>query len=103
MSRAVGIQGSRTSLRRILTARSEPCTNTEEKGTRAMNRILTISIFVVLAAACSKQNEQTTATTQPAAQAAAPAATPTKIDVPAGAYTLDKAHSSLVFRVNHLG
>jgi polyisoprenoid-binding protein YceI len=68
-----------------------------------MNRILTVSIFVVLAAACSKQNEQAPATTQLPAQAAASAATPTKIDVPAGAYTLDKAHSSLVFRVTHLG
>jgi polyisoprenoid-binding protein YceI len=34
-----------------------------------------------------------------AAGARAPAAT----EVPAGAYTLDKAHASLIFRVNHLG
>ena len=68
-----------------------------------MNRFLTVSICIVLASACSKQNEQTTATTQTAAQSAAPTAAPAKIDVPAGAYTLDKAHSSLVLRVNHLG
>ena len=68
-----------------------------------MNRILTVSIVVVLATACSKQSEQTAAPTQQAAQAVAPAERPAKIDVPAGAYTLDKAHSSLVFRVNHLG
>jgi polyisoprenoid-binding protein YceI len=68
-----------------------------------MNRILTAAIFVVLASACSKQTESPTAATQSPAQAAAPAATPAPIDVPAGAYTLDKAHSSLVFRVNHLG
>ena len=68
-----------------------------------MNRILTAAMFVVLASACSKQTEPTTPATQPPAQAAAPVATSAAVDVPAGAYTLDKAHSSLVFRVNHLG
>lgn len=37
---------------------------------------------------------------------AAPAATapkPPKADIPAGAYTLDKSHATLVFRVSHLG
>lgn len=28
---------------------------------------------------------------------------PFKVDVPAGAYTLDKAHASLIFRVSHMG
>ncbi len=32
---------------------------------------------------------------------AAPAATP--VDVPAGTYTIDKSHASLIFRVDHLG
>lgn len=31
------------------------------------------------------------------------AAEPTPARVPAGAYTLDKAHASLIFRLNHLG
>lgn len=38
----------------------------------------------------------------PAAGVAAPI-TPVATDVPAGAYTLDKAHASLIFRVSHLG
>lgn len=38
---------------------------------------------------------QTAASSSPAEPAAAP--------VPAGAYTLDKAHASLIFRVDHLG
>jgi polyisoprenoid-binding protein YceI len=68
-----------------------------------MNKILTLAIVVALAA-CSKSNEPA----PPATQEAAPAATaapiaPAKVDVPAGAYTTDKAHSSLVFRLNHLG
>jgi len=46
-----------------------------------MNRILTICAFLALAAI----------------QSAVAA------DVPAGAYKLDKAHASLIFRVNHLG
>lgn len=38
-----------------------------------------------------------------AAQAADTGPIPAQPPVPAGAYTLDKAHTSLVFRVNHLG
>jgi polyisoprenoid-binding protein YceI len=34
---------------------------------------------------------------------AAPRNESTRVDVPAGAYTLDRAHSSLTFRVSHLG
>lgn len=65
-------------------------------------------------AACSKPAESPKASdaTAPAA-ASAPAAPlagepvvpgqPGKTDAPAGTYTLDKAHSTLVFRVSHLG
>jgi polyisoprenoid-binding protein YceI len=67
-----------------------------------MKKILSASILVVLAA-CSKQDEPPPTMAEPAMQASPAVAAPAKIDVPAGAYTLDKAHSSLVFRVNHLG
>ncbi len=43
---------------------------------------------------------------QPAKSAqapAAPTAEPVPVTAPAGAYTLDKGHSSLLFRVNHMG
>jgi polyisoprenoid-binding protein YceI len=69
-----------------------------------MNKLLTLAIVVALAA-CSKSNEP--ASTAPPAEAAPATAAaplvPAKIDVPAGAYTLDRLHSSLVFRLNHLG
>jgi polyisoprenoid-binding protein YceI len=69
-----------------------------------MNKLLTLAIVVALAA-CSKSNEP--AATAPPADVAPTASAapivPAKIDVPAGAYTLDRLHSSLVFRLNHLG
>jgi polyisoprenoid-binding protein YceI len=76
-----------------------------------MNKLLTLTIVVALAA-CSKSNENA-ATAPPAVapvsardslatRSSSPVAA-AKIDVPAGAYTLDKLHSSLVFRLNHLG
>jgi len=40
---------------------------------------------------------------EPASAPPAAAAKPAIPDVPAGAYTLDKSHASLVFTVNHLG
>ena len=49
-------------------------------------------------AACAPKGHDAGASASTAA-AASPAAT----QVPAGAYTLDKAHGSLIFRVNHLG
>lgn len=65
-------------------------------------------------AACSQKNAPPQVQTEPAqaAPAAAPAAEPAgepsataahASDVPAGDYKLDKAHSTLIFRVNHLG
>ena len=68
-----------------------------------MKPFLTASAVLALAA-CSPAPpaaNNTTAANEPAA-AAAPAA-PTKVDLPAGDYTLDKSHASLTFKVNHLG
>jgi len=53
-----------------------------------MKRILMVCAFVWLIAPA------------PPSRAASESAAP---NVPAGAYTLDKAHASLIFRVNHLG
>ncbi len=69
-----------------------------------MKRLLVLSVFAALAA-CSPKQE---AAKEPAAQAAVPATAPAAaveapIDVPAGAYTIDPAHTSILFRVNHLG
>lgn len=62
-----------------------------------MRTILAIAAFAALAA-CSPQ---------PQAPAEAPAETTTAAPdvsgLPAGAYTLDKSHASLTFRVSHLG
>jgi polyisoprenoid-binding protein YceI len=71
-----------------------------------MKKILALCALAVLAA-CSQQKEEAA---PPAPQTAAEAAsTPTEVpppvagDVPAGDYTLDKMHASLIFRVDHLG
>lgn len=66
-------------------------------------------LVLVLAglAACSQQDPAEHAehtsnshSSEPAAQAPAG---PVETDAPAGAYTLDKSHASLLFRVDHLG
>jgi polyisoprenoid-binding protein YceI len=78
-----------------------------------MKRLVLLLAFAALAA-CTQKNAPSQAQTQPAtaAPAAAPVAEiagePSKsaaLDpkVPAGEYKLDKAHSTLIFRVNHLG
>ncbi|WP_374575872.1 YceI family protein [Phenylobacterium sp.] len=53
---------------------------------------------LVALAACSPKAEKTAAAPPEAAQPQPP-----KSDAPAGTYALDKAHGSIVFRVNHLG
>ena len=61
-----------------------------------MNRIATTAcVLLTLATLASEGNaaEKASTTVPPAAAGA----------VPAGAYTLDKAHASLLFRVDHLG
>ena len=71
-----------------------------------MKQILVTNLFIALASmalvACSPQKSETAANTSaPAPETKiAPAST---VDVPAGAYTLDKSHASLIFRVSHLG
>ncbi|OYX01824.1 MAG: polyisoprenoid-binding protein [Caulobacter vibrioides] len=65
-----------------------------------MKPLLPIAALLALAA-CSPQP-----TEKPAEAPAAPAAAtlkPPKADIPAGDYTLDKTHASLVFKVSHLG
>ena len=69
-----------------------------------MNRLLVLGVLAALAA-CSPKDE---AAKEPAAQAAVPAPAPAApaeepIDVPAGAYTIDPSHTSVLFRVDHLG
>lgn len=62
-----------------------------------------IGVAAVVLVACSKSEPLAP---QPAAkQAAAPAAAPAPVQIaaPAGKYELDPAHSSLSFRINHLG
>lgn len=50
--------------------------------------------------ACSQKPDQRV---DPASQPAATAAAEALVDVPAGAYTIDQSHTSVLFRVNHLG
>jgi polyisoprenoid-binding protein YceI len=64
-------------------------------------RTLVIALGLISIAACSKQ-EVPNQVAAPGA-AAEPTVTTAPIDVPAGAYTLDDAHASLLFRVDHLG
>jgi polyisoprenoid-binding protein YceI len=63
-----------------------------------MKQLFAISAFALLAA-CTKQEMSAKAvdTSPPQAAAEAP------VDVPAGAYTIDPAHTSVLFRVDHLG
>lgn len=63
-----------------------------------MKKILLATVFLGLAACSPKPVAE-----KADAPAAAPAAKPAPANVPAGAYTLDKTHASLVFTVNHLG
>jgi polyisoprenoid-binding protein YceI len=59
--------------------------------------------MVVTLAACSPKSEQSdgrTAQAAPSAPAAAQAEAP--VDVPAGSYTIDQSHTSVLFRVDHL-
>ena len=69
-------------------------------------RVLTVlGAASLLLSACSRQEPSTPSMSanEPAAAAAKAPAAPATTDAPAGAYTLDKAHASLLFRVDHLG
>ena len=61
-----------------------------------MRRFATACVILALAA-CTPQSQESSKS------APAPASTAPAVKLPAGAYTLDKAHASLIFRVNHLG
>ena len=63
-----------------------------------MRRFVMMFAAAAVLVACS-EGESGQASTVPAA----PAPAPVKADVPAGEYTLDKGHGSLIFRVDHLG
>lgn len=68
-----------------------------------MKRIAAL-VAVSALAACSQQAGKEAAKLDAAAPApAAAVAAPAIPELPAGAYSLDKAHSSLLFRVDHLG
>jgi len=63
-----------------------------------------LAASAVLLAACSGAETAPAATEAPAPEvAAAPAPAPDVSKLPAGDYTLDPAHASLTFKVNHLG
>jgi polyisoprenoid-binding protein YceI len=72
---------------------------------KLMKQILATNFFITLAcialAACSPKPEARLSASGPTPEPAA--AAPVAADVPAGAYTLDKSHATLIFRVNHLG
>jgi len=62
-------------------------------------RLILLGVALAMAA-CSPQTPQAP---EKAAPAAAPEAPPVKNTAPPGAYSLDKSHGSLNFRVNHMG
>lgn len=67
-----------------------------------MKRLLALGVLAALAA-CSPKQE---AAKEPAMQASTPAPAPPAdepVDVPAGEYQIDPAHTSILFRVDHLG
>lgn len=64
-----------------------------------MRQILTACAFVALAAGLPGDQAKGGQKVQSAAASVAPI----KTEVPAGRYTLDKAHATLIFRVNHIG
>jgi polyisoprenoid-binding protein YceI len=64
-----------------------------------MNRMIFAAALVLAACSPAPAPQQQAA---PAAPTAAAAPTPSVEGLPAGAYTLDKAHGSLIFRIDHL-
>jgi polyisoprenoid-binding protein YceI len=62
--------------------------------------LLSLSVAAVLAACSPKETAAPQATASATTDAVPP---PSTAPVPAGSYTLDKAHSSLIFRVSHMG
>ena len=64
-----------------------------------MKKVLMTGVLLALAA-CSQHQTPATGTSQTNADTIPLAST---AEVPAGSYNLDRAHASLIFRVNHLG
>jgi polyisoprenoid-binding protein YceI len=71
------------------------------QGDRSMKRILTIGVMCAVATLTLPQ--QAAASQNPAAKSVTTVPPASTAAVPAGAYTLDREHASLLFRVNHLG
>jgi polyisoprenoid-binding protein YceI len=61
-----------------------------------MKALIAVTMAVALVA-CSKVDHSFPSAAEPTAAAHS------QVEVPAGAYTLDRSHASLIFRVNHLG
>jgi polyisoprenoid-binding protein YceI len=68
-----------------------------------MKRIPLLCAALAVAACSADQTPQNQLTPPPAASTETRVAAQAPATAPAGAYTLDKAHSSLIFRVHHLG
>lgn len=76
-----------------------------------MKRFLAACAVAALATGCSPPEDQakkktqteTTAVTTPAPAANAGPIVPVATEAPSGEYKIDKAHTSVVFRVNHIG
>ena len=67
-----------------------------------MKSILPV-VALLAVAACSPQPAADKKADAPVVAAPPAALKPPKADIPAGDYTLDKHHATLVFRVSHLG
>src|SRR5690349_3145712 len=73
-----------------------------EQRERMMKSAWIVLPLLAALAACAPKSEQAqTETTQSPPTATAQAEPP--VDVPAGAYTIDQAHTSVLFRVSHVG
>lgn len=79
------------------------------RGKNRMKRASLIPVLLALAA-CSQDRQESPdaritppAEEEPAQKSANSIPPASSAEVPAGAYTLDKEHASLIFRVNHLG
>lgn len=62
-----------------------------------MRQLLTLTACALLALAAGSPHSHAANESNPSST------TPAATEAPAGAYTLDRAHASLIFRVNHLG
>jgi polyisoprenoid-binding protein YceI len=68
-----------------------------------MNKLFSLALLMALTACSERNDAPTPAPTHTPETTATAAIEPAKSDVPAGAYKLDKLHSSLLLRVSHLG